>query len=238
MAIVVDASTPVAVSGNADPWTTASFSPPADSLLVVCVMADGTTNHTITPSSTGPPALTFTERARRNAGESGAQNGLAVVYTAPVTSSGSRTVSVTTSAGDTQDNGGVKVWVLTGANIVTPVGASGEGSSTTNNITPTVLTTTTDGSLVIGCGEEWNALGTPTSTDEATNAAINVSGLLSGIAPRKASVTAASGTAVTLNFDAAGSAAAAWNWCAVEILAATSFPPAHPVRRMIPLLVR
>lgn len=225
MAIAVDASTPAVASGSSDPWTTASFTAPTGSLLVCCVMADALAgvDVTLTPSSTG---LTFTERARRTGTDSGAQSGVAAIFTAPVASGVSRTVSVTTSAANTEDNGGVKVLVLTGA-APSPVGATGEGSSTTNSITPTVLTTTADGSLVIGCGVDWNALGAPTSTDDATTAAYTVAGGISGIAPRKASATPASGTAVTLNFDAFGAGGAAWNWCAVEILAAQ---PALPRR--------
>lgn len=222
MAIAVDASTPAVASGSADPWTTPSFTAPAGSLLVCCVMADAlaSADVTLTPSSTG---LTFTERARRTGTESGAQSGVAAIFTAPVASGVARTVSVTTSAGDTEDNGGLKVWVVTGA-ATPPVGATGEGSSTTDSITPTALTTTANGSLVIGCATEWNVLGAPTSTDDATTAAYTVAGGISGIAPRKASATAASGTAVTLNFDAFGAGAPAWNWCAVEILAAAPGP--------------
>jgi hypothetical protein len=194
---------------------------------------------TLTPSSTG---LTWTERARRTGTDSGAQSGVAAIFTAPVASGVARTVSVTTSAANTEDNGGVKIWALTGADTTSPVGATGEGSSTTNAIVPTVLTTTANGSLVIGCGVEWNALGAPTTTDDAAAAAYTVAGGISGIAPRKASVTALSGTGVTLSFDAFGTGAAAWNWCAVEILAAgtatASLLPTHPTRRRMPLLVR
>lgn len=94
------------------------------------------------------------------------------------------------------------------------VGAVGEGEHSSNAITPTVLTTTVAGSWVIGCGTDWNALGNGTSTDVFE--AITPTDL-SFLAVREAAATPASSTAVTLNFDAAGTGAGQWTWAAVEI---------------------
>lgn len=115
----IDSSSPGLTSSTADPWTTASFTAPDDSLLVVCVMADdyngsGSTNPTLTPTSTG---LTFTERVRRWGGEvvvvPGSDQGVSAIFTAPVDAGQgvARTVAVSTS--NTNDSGGVKVYVVT-----------------------------------------------------------------------------------------------------------------------------
>lgn len=99
--------------------------------------------------------------------------------------------------------------------MATPaVGAVGEGASATNAITPTVLTTTVNGAWVFGCGEDWQALGNGTSTDVAEAATPTD---FSALTVRKAAATALSGTAVTLNFDAAGAGTPMWTWVAAEI---------------------
>jgi hypothetical protein len=207
VAVAVDESTPAFAAGDADPWVTAEFDPPSGSLLVVAVPADDF-NHdpTITPTSSG---LTFTSRVRRDSTDT--HEGLAEIFTAPVPTGGARTVSVSTTSEN--DSGGVKVWVVTGHDPDDPIDATGSGSSTANAITPTVLTTVTDGAWVFGCACEWQSRGVPTSSDEEEGYDDSD---LSLIAVRKAAATSPAG-AVTLNMDAPGGAAAQWNWVAVAI---------------------
>lgn len=99
--------------------------------------------------------------------------------------------------------------------MATPtVGTTGEGASATNAITPTALTTTVANSWVVGVGTDWNALGNGTSTDTFEAATPTD---FSSLAVRKAAATPSASTAVTLNFDAAGTGAPVWTWAALEV---------------------
>lgn len=220
MALAVDASTPAFAAAATDPWTTASFTPPNDSLLVVVVTANGSGSAApvLTVTSTG---LTFTSRVT-----GGTVDPYVEIFTSEVGANGgtARTVSVETNLlGSNFDSGGVKVYVLTGQHA-TFVDATGSGTSITNNITPTVLTTVSDGSWVFGGGSEWNSLGIPTSTD--VNEGYDDADM-SFICVRKSATTSPAG-AVTLNFDAAGTDAATWAWAAISIAPATGGVTASP----------
>lgn len=221
MALALDASTPAFAAASTKPWTTASFNPPNNSLLVAVVCADwfnGTPTITFTDSL---GQLTFTSQKRQGA----VNQGLCEIFTAEVGSNGgSRTISATTNLAD--QSGGVKVYVFTGYQTGTPIDTTGGGSSTTNNITPTVLTTGVDGCWVVGGGTDWNALGAPTSTD--VNEAFSDANL-SLIVVRKSALTSPAG-AVTLNFDAAGTGAPQWTYAAVSVApVATAGTDLNPV---------
>lgn len=214
MALGIDASTPAFVSG-ADPWVSASFTPPNDSLLVVKVSGDwfgGTP--TIAVTSTG---LTFTQAARFGA----LNEGLAEIWIAKVGSNGgtSRTVSVDTSIGS--NTGGAKVEVWTDFRTSVPVDAVFGGANvTTNNFTAN-LTTGHDGCWVTGVGTDWQNLGAATSTDTHEH------GEPTGVAclvVRKSAATATAG-AETLNFDAAGTGTPLWTWAALSIAPSTAPDP-------------
>lgn len=220
MAIAIDGSSPVRFTGtpaNGVDITSASFTAPANSVIAVCVSADtngSSENITISVSDSG--GLTWTNRVERDPGDAGAEAGHASIWTAVQVTSASRTVSVRRTAGNGSTNRiSVKVYVVTGADTTTPTGATGEGSSTTNNITPNAYTSTVNNSRGFGCGTDWNQLGTPTSTD--TEDAADYAGAISVISLFKAADTATSGSTVTMNFDAGGTGTAAWNWVALEI---------------------
>lgn len=222
MAIAIDGSSPIRFTGtpnnNVD-ITSASFTAPANSLLVVNVSADtngSSENITISVSDSG--GLTWTNQVERDPGDAGAEAGHASIWTAQQPTSASRTVSVRRTAGNGSTNRiSVKVDVWTGSDIGgDPIGNVGEGSSTTNNITPNAYTSSVNNSRGVGCATCWNQLGTPTSTD--TEDAADYSGAISVLSLYKAADTATSGTVVTMNFDAGGSGTAAWNWVALEIL--------------------
>lgn len=222
MAIAIDGSSPARFTGtpanNVD-ITSASFTAPANSLLVAHVSADtngSSENITISVSDSG--GLTWTNRVERDPGDAGAEAGHASIWTAEQPTSASRTVSVRRTAGNGSTNRiSVKVDVWTGTDIGgDPIGTTGEGSSTTNNITPNAYTSTVNNSRGVGCATCWNQLGIPTSTDTEDGA--DYSGAISVISLYKAADTATSGSTVTMNFDAGGTGAAAWNWVALEIL--------------------
>lgn len=234
MAIAIDGSSPVRFAGtpaNGVDITSASFTPPNDSVLVVCVNADSDSNNITTSVSGG--SLTWTQRIERDKGDVGAEQGHASIWTAVVGTGASMTVSVRRTAGNGATNRiSAKVYVVTGADTTAPTGATGENSSTTNNITPNAYVSTANNSRGFGCATDWNQLGTPTSTDTEDGA--DYSGEISVISLFKAADTATSGTTVTMNFDAGGAGAAAWNWVALEILAGAGGPaPTEKVKDVI-----
>lgn len=221
MAITVDAATVARWTGSpavSAAITSASFTPPDGSLLVVCVNADDPNdafNFTITVSG---GSLTWTERVVREASEASTGGGYAGIFTAPVVTGASMTISVNHGA----DGGGAnrysaKAYIVTGQHA-SPIGASNEGSSGTNSITGSI-TATGDG-RVFGVGVEWNALGAPTSTD--TEDAAHYAGAISVMSAYKAADHAAGSGSQGINFDASGAGGADWGWCVLEILAAAA----------------
>lgn len=205
MALAVDASTPAFKGAMATSVTSASFTPPVGSLLVCCV---GTTSFSGTPTLTyASTSLTFTQQVTFNV----AGQGTAFIHTSPVGANGgsARTVQATTSA---YANIALKVYVVTGQHA-TFLDITGTGSSTTNAITPTVLTTTVANCWVFGIGAEFQSLGVPTSTDTGEG---YDDADMSHLCVRKSAATATA-SAVTLNFDAFGTGTAAWAWAAIAI---------------------
>ncbi|OGJ56683.1 hypothetical protein A3D88_02805 [Candidatus Peribacteria bacterium RIFCSPHIGHO2_02_FULL_52_16] len=228
-AIAIDASSPARATGtppNANALVSASFTPPNSSLLLVMVSADNSQGSNITISVSDSTGLTWTNIVERDKGDAGAEDGHASAWYALQPTSQSMTVSVTRTAGlGGTERISFKVYVITGHDTSDPIGASGENSSTTNNITPTIYTSTVNNSRGFGCATDWNALGLPSSTDteDAEHDALQIS-LLSA---HKAADTSPSGTAVTMNFDGFGTSAAAWNWVGVEVnpAAGAASPP-------------
>lgn len=215
MALAIDASSPTFVALAANTVTTASFTPPVGSLLVVAVLGtsfSGNPNPVLT--STG---LTFVSQILSN----DAGQGTTQLFTAEVGANGgsSRTVSVTVSGFASV---GLKVWVLTGQHATQYLGATSSGTSTSNAVNAGI-TTDSANNWVLGAGSEFNDLGTPTTTDTNDGTATGLS--LSYLAVRKSAATTAAG-AETLNMDAAGTAAAAWAWAAIAIRPDTYTPPA------------
>jgi hypothetical protein len=217
-AIAIDASTPVRFAGqpadNVD-MTSASFTPPDNSVLLVMVNADTNGGTSISVSVSDSTSRSWTTIVERNGGEAGAQSGYAGAFFAVVTTGSSMTVGVRRAANGATNRMSAKVYVITGANTASPVGNSDEGSSTTNNISPTIYTSSVNNSRGFGAADDWSALGVPTSTDTAD--AATYAGHISVISAYKASDTATANTAVTMNFDAFGAGAPAWNWVGVEV---------------------
>jgi hypothetical protein len=227
MAISVDDTTVVRWTGTPAHdvnLTSAAFTPPNSSLLVLTVQTDSasaTTAPVVAVSSS--PALTWTKQAQRQAGDSGAQGGHASVWTAPVTTGQSTTVSVQ-HQGSTigTDRMSCKLYIVTGHDAATPAGATGTGSSTTNSITPTLFTSQTAGVAFVA-GTDWNALGagtTPPTSSDLTRDAASYNTQIDVLSGYK--TIASAGASVTANLDAAGTAAAAWNWAAVEVRASAA----------------
>lgn len=217
--------------GSTNPaGSSASFTPPVDSVIVVCVTCDtlsGTTP-TLSVSNTGFTVDSWVTHVER--GDSEGTGGYAAIASAVVTASAAGTVSVTVNnigvsrISVTSGYAWADVW--TGADTSAGrMDKTGEGSSTSQDITPTVFTLD-NAARAIGVAEDWNAAAAPTSSDEED--AIQGT-YVTGIRAYKASDSAAG--AVTINFNGTG-AARDWNWCAVGLKAAGS-GPAYVPRSML-----
>jgi hypothetical protein len=222
MAIAIDASTPALV-GALTAVSTASFTAPADSLLVALCGFDGGNGTNLISNSAA--ALTWTQRVNHQAGEdTGAYGATATIFTAVAPAAVSRTVTATASSGGSQV--ALKLLVVTGADTTAPVGAVGENHSTTANLTASVYTSTVAASRAFGIATDSLDGATPTSSDVGFGIATGSD--FSGIAVYKAADTATAGSAVTLNFNGSGSRN--WNWVAIEVLpAVVPFQAARPL---------
>lgn len=216
-----------------------AFTPPDGSLLVLCLSWDeNSTADNVVWTITGG-SLTWTTQVERNGNDAGATAGGAAIITAPVTTGASMQVTVTrnTGGGTQSRQMSAKVYIVTGEHA-SPIGANGEGSSTTNNLSPTLFAATGAGRAFY-CGTDWSQRGAPTSTD--TEDSGDYSGMISCMSAYKAS-DHTSGS-ISGNLDGGGTSACDWNWVALEILsaggapAATSLPP-HALRSPTHFLMR
>ncbi|MFD0883563.1 hypothetical protein ACFQ08_03180 [Streptosporangium algeriense] len=195
-------TSPNLVTANDNP-VTSSFNAPEGSLLVAGVI--GSFEGTIILSGGG---LTWTEQVLEPDMYS------AALYTAPCPA-GATGLQITGGGGALVY--GLKIWVVTGQHETDYIGNTGQGSSSTNNVTVNGYTSSGVGSRGFCVASENNQLGSPTSTDafQAMNTAD-----ASGLMLTKATATPAAGTTAQFNLDASGSSSASWRWCALEILAA------------------
>lgn len=200
MALTIDASSPPLVASLSNSLTTATFDPPGNSVLVAVVLRSVDT--TISNNST---ALTWTSRIEDTLSSN------IEIFTAPLASA--RTGMTVTASGASSGELALKVYVLPGADLSSPVGATGSGTSTANNPTVTGYTSTFAGSRGIAGAFDFSGRGLPASTDDES--AYNL--FSSGMAVAKAANTTSAGTAVTFNLDAASTSTGSWYWIAVEI---------------------
>ena len=218
-----DASSPGIVttttaSNGIETGTTASFSPPADAWLYVAMGGNNAASTPTfnTPTNTGT-ALTWSQVGSINNGG----NGSCVVWRA-YNAASQAGITVTCSISNTGNiftgnSAGMTVDVWTGCATSQTGAAVVSAASTTQNISPTV-TTTASGSRVFGIAQDFNGLGTPTSSD--TSNTWNNAGESSGLRAYKATDSGAPGS-VAVNFNAAG-AGPSWTYVLVEVLAAAT----------------
>ena len=232
MAVAVDSSTPArwaASVANGGSLTSASFTAPADALLVACVSHDGDTGGggnnfgTCTVSDSG--GLTWTQRVARLESEA-TDGGAALIFTARTTSAVSRTVTAARSAGGSQSKrASVKLYVLTGVDVdgtpVDAVTASNEGGSSTNNLNTTSVTPGGTG-LLVCCDCDWNALGLFQTSSNLTGDTAHYAGEISVYSGYR---TCTSGVGVSGNLNAAGTSTAQHKWCQVVVREAAAAPP-------------
>jgi len=192
--------------------TTATFNTPANALVVAIANSKTAAAENITMTIQDNKSQTWNAINERDPGDASSQNGHVSAWYALV-SSAQTGMTVTATQNSSQNGISLKVYVITGHNTTSPIGNVGEGSSTTNNISPTAYTASVTGSVGFGGGTDMNILGVPTSTDNADTVS---NATLSALSLAKAA-SSTSGSAVIMNFDAFGSNAAAWNWIGFEI---------------------
>lgn len=229
MTIARDASSPARFSladngSGVDSGTSATFSPPAGSWLYAsaCINnAGGATPTFSVPTNTGTALTWALVKSQVNASGGSAAVWRAFNANAQTNITVSVSVSGCGASGSATDAAAwVDVW--TGAKTSQTGAATSGGTSTTANISPSVITSAS-GSQVGGVACDWNAAGTPTSTD--TIDGYTVSGQTSGGRAYKASNSGGAG-AVTLNFDSLG--APQWAYALYEILAPTGAASSTP----------
>lgn len=226
MAIARDSSSPAQVTivssnGSTQTATTASFTPPLNSVITVSVACDTVAGNTptFTVSNTGfTVSGGWTTHVER--GDSEGSAGFVAIASGVVTTSAAGTITGTVAGtGVLTPNNRGAIWtdVWTGADTSgTRIEGTNEGSSTSNNITPNVESTGTLSTACrcLGVAGDWNGLGSPTSTD--TSNSFHQASIYSAIRAYKAS-DSSSGTTPTINFDGSGTGAADWNWTTLAL---------------------
>jgi hypothetical protein len=215
MAIAIDNSTPAPVAVSATSGTTATFSPPANSLLVIGSGNAEPYRVTGVSDNLGGGALTYSNLAFKFSVFSDTYGEIWAAYSTPAQTN----MTVTVTYANAATLAVFFVAVLTGA---APTQNGATGSGTNSSTTPSAaVTTTANNSLVIGAAGTRSA-GAPTPNSGQTNtfgtrtfAAAN-SGDEQWM-QTTTSPTSASGTVVTIG-DTITSAE--WAMVAVEILAA------------------
>lgn len=214
----------VAADLDFDTFSTATFSPPADALLVAALVgfknvATEVISNTVTPR-TWVPRLAVDDGTRE-----------VRFWTADnPTALTNITVGMNDPAGGTEYwSAALKVWVVTGHDPANPVGQTGNGSSGSNAVTVNGYTSSRANSRGFCAASCNGSAGVPTSTDTAQGGNVTSDvGDFGLLAIMKAANTGSSGSVVTFNLDAAGTDATTWRWGALEIV-----PPLDPSRPMV-----
>lgn len=167
--VIVHASSPATVlntAGTATGLTTASFTPPANSLLLI-LWSGNSIDPTNPPTPTitdslGVP-LTYTLSDWQSRADSPTTDGQAAAWTAPVTASAAMTVTVNNNAASPNRHAALTVLVLTDPNGRPRVGAHGKSGSTSASIITQSYTAQATGGQGFFSVCDWNAVGTPTA---------------------------------------------------------------------------
>lgn len=226
MSPVVDASTPARVTNSTGTTAvTASFTPPdpavTPSLLVANIVHDTTTGTNVGYTMSASAGVgTWTQRVVKD--QTGTSSSTeCTFFTAAVTASGARTVTVTT---DVTNDRSLQLYVVTGHDPLSPVGDTTSGTSTINLLPITGLIASRPGSLGFYSAVEDDGPPSAASTSPDGNwSAGFVSGQLDGGSGWK--VMADTGE-TQYAVDGPGTTAIEWNWCGLEILAPlVALPP-------------
>ena len=222
--LALDASSPAVVKKAGTTLTTASFTPPAGSVLVISAQSNGNgTAKSISVGDNLSSHLTYTQAQVKG---NTTNDVYAKLYWAPVTTSRAMTVTATIG-GSSGDYGMLSVLVFTGANTAAPIGASGGGRGATGVISDT-YTSTAAGSWGWLTTGDWAQRGVPqVPTAETVQASYNVSGEDTFALIKQNATTATAGTSVTMSTTSPTSGAQMTH-IYFEVVPATAQVPAAP----------
>lgn len=235
-----DASTPaVVVATGTATVTTASFSPPANSLMMVLAWLfynaqASSASDTWTVSDTHDGTWSSGTHIKQFSDTTNWSGSACLAAVLPVGGTGPGSLTVTVSNSDTGTSGvsqiAVAVIVLDSTVGVPAVGASGTGSvnGTTTTQRYGTVTTTTTGSLAFMTGGESYGSGTYTPV-AGTSAAYLVSGY-GGIARTAANTGTPGSTEIGWTSAAVAGGTDAFAWVAIEIVPGTAFSALHPLQ--------
>jgi hypothetical protein len=218
VALLIDASSPVIATGTSTTVTTASFTPPAGSLLLIEMSANSIQNfNPVAPTITDNLGshLVYDLSDWYSEADNAAVSGQCAIWTAEVPTTTSMTVSVTVDPSAVEH--AVKVTVLTGHDPSDYLGAHGKASSTSASS----IAQSYNGQATSGWGFgvvcDWDALGAETAGSGCTIQSGNVgSGLNYGFVRRTADDDTL-GVGNSLNVTLPGNSTNL-SWCWLEIL--------------------
>lgn len=213
-------------SGSPVTATSASFTPANNSLLVVCISASEASTNAASISSVSGGGLTWTSRGVLGTGTNGGganSPGFCAIYTAPVSTGASMTVSTAITWADNFVAFRVssKVYIVT-SQAGSPIGATGSGGPIQTpaagaEYTPTLLTATGAGRVFYVMSEQNGSSGsagisTSTDTEDAAYYATELVGVMSAYKASDHSSGSQSGS-----IDPTSQTYV--NWLALEVLA-------------------
>jgi hypothetical protein len=219
MALAIDGSSPAAVTSLTATVTTASFTPPANSKLLISWAGDSSPGtNPAAPSITDNLGahLTYVSRPWQSRVDAPGADGQAAMWTADVATSAAMTVSVTNGAG--VFSAALKVWVLTDSSGGIPgVGATGKsGSLSAASIAQSYTAQATGGQGFI-VANDGSTLGNMTAGTGCTVDATGTVGTNNSYGfGRRTTADDSNGGSNTLNITLAGTSAAL-SWVYVEI---------------------
>ena len=222
--LALDASTPAVVKKKGTTLTTAAFTPPAGSVLVISVQSNG--NSDVKSIAVGDNLASHLAYTQVQAKGNTTDDVYAKLYWAPVTTSKAMTVTATIG-GSSGDYGMLSVLVFTGANTRAPIGASGGGRGATGVISDS-YTSTAAGSWGWLSTGDWAQKGVPkVPATETVHASYNVAGEDTFALIKNNSVTAAAGSTVTMSTTSPTSGSRTTH-IYFEVVPATTQVPAAP----------
>ena len=219
MAIAVDSSSPALASQTSasNTVTTASFTPPAGALLVAAAFCSQNSASPMTFTLSDSTSGTWTTDLVRNSSDTGSISSVAGIYHA--TASGAAVTVTCVVASSFFPT--VKVYVLTGVNMASPVGSSAKQSSTSTSFATTGYTNAAASSIGIAAAAN-NVANTMTSNDATASSPGAASNGHYGIACYKLPLGAA-GATTTHHFETTGTPSI--NIVQVEFVAASASLP-------------
>jgi hypothetical protein len=167
MAIALDASTPVGAISGSSPLTSASFSPPANSLVVVCTSWTG--SYSVTATCKDSLANSFSNELHFSQGITGNSAGFDIFEGYYSTAPGNITITTTWSGGSGFDDVYMKVLVLTNCTSSQSGVASGTAHGTSGTPGQVTITPAYTGSWIVSIGAMLGHAGFTISTVNSTS---------------------------------------------------------------------